>query len=74
MNLYTFISKRKLVLIPWILHFILGAQYKVIVEYAPSQRVPKPCAKKDGREGTIYKGSYDVHMPTDVWIAPELLG
>ncbi|XP_040872724.1 regulator of nonsense transcripts UPF3 isoform X4 [Glycine max] len=32
-----------------------GAQHKVIVEYAPSQRVPKPSAKKDGREGTIYK-------------------
>lgn len=32
-----------------------GAQYKAIVEYAPSQRVPKPTAKKDGREGTIYK-------------------
>ncbi|XP_028230281.1 regulator of nonsense transcripts UPF3-like isoform X4 [Glycine soja] len=32
-----------------------GAQHKVIVEYAPSQRVPKPSAKKDGREGTIFK-------------------
>ncbi|XP_056683751.1 regulator of nonsense transcripts UPF3 isoform X2 [Spinacia oleracea] len=32
-----------------------GTQYKAIVEYAPSQRVPKPNAKKDGREGTIYK-------------------
>ncbi|XP_027345446.1 regulator of nonsense transcripts UPF3-like [Abrus precatorius] len=32
-----------------------GAQHKAIVEYAPSQRVPKPSAKKDGREGTIYK-------------------
>jgi len=35
-----------------------GAQHKAIVEYAPSQRVPKPTTKKDGREGTIYKGSY----------------
>ena len=33
-----------------------GAQHKAIVEYAPSQRVPKPSTKKDGREGTIYKG------------------
>ncbi|KMT19420.1 hypothetical protein BVRB_1g012660 [Beta vulgaris subsp. vulgaris] len=32
-----------------------GTQYKAIVEYAPSQRVPKSNAKKDGREGTIYK-------------------
>ncbi|XP_021831171.1 regulator of nonsense transcripts UPF3 isoform X1 [Prunus avium] len=32
-----------------------GSQFKAIVEYAPSQRVPKPCTKKDGREGTIYK-------------------
>ncbi|KAM1775145.1 hypothetical protein ACFX12_044426 [Malus domestica] len=32
-----------------------GAQFKAIVEYAPSQRVPKPSIKRDGREGTIYK-------------------
>ncbi|RDY14462.1 Regulator of nonsense transcripts UPF3 [Mucuna pruriens] len=32
-----------------------GVQHKAIVEYAPSQRVPKPSTKKDGREGTIYK-------------------
>ncbi|KAH9619372.1 hypothetical protein KSS87_011673 [Heliosperma pusillum] len=32
-----------------------GTQYKAIVEYAPSQRVPKPIGKKDGREGTIHK-------------------
>ncbi|KAG9456930.1 hypothetical protein H6P81_001438 [Aristolochia fimbriata] len=32
-----------------------GAQFKAIVEYAPSQRVPKPWSKKDGREGTIFK-------------------
>ncbi|XP_052194081.1 regulator of nonsense transcripts UPF3-like isoform X2 [Diospyros lotus] len=32
-----------------------GAQLKAIVEYAPSQRVPKECSKKDGREGTIFK-------------------
>ncbi|KAK4747577.1 hypothetical protein SAY87_014163 [Trapa incisa] len=32
-----------------------GAQYKTIVEYAPSQYVPKQCSKKDGREGTILK-------------------
>nr|GEU35666.1 nucleotide-binding, alpha-beta plait [Tanacetum cinerariifolium] len=30
-------------------------QFKVIVEYAPSQRVPKQWSKKDGREGTIGK-------------------
>lgn len=32
-----------------------GAQFKAIVEYAPSQRVPKPCSRKDSREGTIFK-------------------
>ncbi|KAI8532052.1 hypothetical protein RHMOL_Rhmol11G0183500 [Rhododendron molle] len=32
-----------------------GTQFKTIVEYAPSQRVPKLCTKKDGREGTIFK-------------------
>ncbi|XP_039070372.1 regulator of nonsense transcripts UPF3-like isoform X2 [Hibiscus syriacus] len=32
-----------------------GTQFKAIVEYAPSQRVPKPSTKKDGREGTIFK-------------------
>ncbi|KAL7002039.1 hypothetical protein U1Q18_003188 [Sarracenia purpurea var. burkii] len=32
-----------------------GTQYKTIVEYAPSQRVPKQWSKKDGREGTILK-------------------
>ncbi|XP_008795266.2 regulator of nonsense transcripts UPF3-like isoform X2 [Phoenix dactylifera] len=32
-----------------------GAQFKVLVEYAPSQHVPKPSSKKDGREGTISK-------------------
>ncbi|KAK9995017.1 hypothetical protein SO802_024720 [Lithocarpus litseifolius] len=32
-----------------------GAQYKVLVEYAPSQKAPKSTTKKDGREGTIYK-------------------
>ncbi|KAG6485779.1 hypothetical protein ZIOFF_054344 [Zingiber officinale] len=30
-------------------------QFKVLVEYAPSQRVPKPWLKKDGCEGTILK-------------------
>lgn len=39
-----------------------GAQHKVIVEYAPSQRVPKPSAKKDGREGTIFKGWCHVNL------------
>ncbi|KAK8950967.1 Regulator of nonsense transcripts UPF3 [Platanthera zijinensis] len=32
-----------------------GTQFKVLVEYAPSQCIPKPCTKKDGREGTIFK-------------------
>ncbi|XP_043720634.1 regulator of nonsense transcripts UPF3-like isoform X1 [Telopea speciosissima] len=32
-----------------------GTQFKTIVEYAPSQRVPKSWSKKDGREGTISK-------------------
>ncbi|CAN6475576.1 unnamed protein product [Victoria cruziana] len=32
-----------------------GSQFKTIVEYAPSQRVPKSWSKKDGREGTIHK-------------------
>ncbi|KAK4337822.1 hypothetical protein RND71_042309 [Anisodus tanguticus] len=32
-----------------------GTQFKTIVEYAPSQRVPKHWSKKDAREGTILK-------------------
>ncbi|KAJ7949709.1 Regulator of nonsense transcripts UPF3 [Quillaja saponaria] len=32
-----------------------GAQHRAIVEYAPSQRVPKQYTKRDGRDGTIYK-------------------
>ncbi|TVU00299.1 hypothetical protein EJB05_54287 [Eragrostis curvula] len=32
-----------------------GAQFKALVEYAPSQQVPKSNIKKDGREGTILK-------------------
>lgn len=35
---------------------ILGTQFKTIVEYAPSQRVPKHWSKKDAREATILKG------------------
>ena len=35
----------------------LGAQFKAIVEYAPSQRVPKPCSREDSREGNIFKGN-----------------
>lgn len=35
-----------------------GVQFKTIVEYAPSQRVPKQWSKKDGREGTLLKGTY----------------
>lgn len=33
-----------------------GVQHKAVVEYAPSLRVPKLSTKKDGRDGTIYKG------------------
>ena len=33
-----------------------GAQFKALVEYAPSQQVPKNI-KKDGRGGTIVKGA-----------------
>ncbi|GAB4849178.1 hypothetical protein Ancab_003988 [Ancistrocladus abbreviatus] len=32
-----------------------GTQFKAIVEYAPSQRIPKQLTKKDGREGTLFK-------------------
>ncbi|XP_057465431.1 regulator of nonsense transcripts UPF3-like isoform X1 [Actinidia eriantha] len=32
-----------------------GTQFRTIVEYAPSQRIPKHWSKKDGREGTIFK-------------------
>ncbi|MCE0482065.1 hypothetical protein HAX54_040444 [Datura stramonium] len=32
-----------------------GTQFKTIVEYAPSQRVPKHWFKKDAREGSIFK-------------------
>lgn len=34
-----------------------GTHFKTIVEYAPSQRVPKSWTKKDGREGAIFKDS-----------------
>lgn len=37
-----------------------GTQFKAVVEYAPSQRVPRSSTKKDGREGTIYKGNYQL--------------
>ncbi|XP_022762730.1 regulator of nonsense transcripts UPF3-like isoform X2 [Durio zibethinus] len=39
-----------------------GAQFKAIVEYAPSQCVPKQWSKKDGREGTIFKVFVDEHL------------
>ncbi|XP_031490593.1 regulator of nonsense transcripts UPF3-like isoform X1 [Nymphaea colorata] len=32
-----------------------GTRFQTVVEYAPSQRVPKSWSKKDGREGTILK-------------------
>ncbi|KAL8160754.1 hypothetical protein V2J09_002291 [Rumex salicifolius] len=32
-----------------------GAQYKAVVEYAPSQSFPKQWSKRDGRQGTIFK-------------------
>ncbi|KAG4385796.1 hypothetical protein GLYMA_12G165900v4 [Glycine max] len=37
---------------------VKGSQFKVIVEYAPSQRVPRQWSKKDLRDGTIYKESF----------------
>ncbi|XP_064984503.1 regulator of nonsense transcripts UPF3-like isoform X2 [Musa acuminata AAA Group] len=33
-----------------------GAHFKAVIEYAPSQRVPKPWSKKDVCEGTLSKG------------------
>lgn len=46
---------------------VLGTQFKTIVEYAPSQRVPKHWSKKDGREGTILKGTkIDVLIESDL--------
>ncbi|TYI24314.1 hypothetical protein ES332_A06G225300v1 [Gossypium tomentosum] len=44
-----------------------GTQFKAIVEYAPSQRVPKPSSKKDGREGTIFKGAFFLIKRTGVY-------
>ncbi len=38
------------------LWFLSGAQFKALVEYAPSQQVPKSNTKKDARQGTIMKG------------------
>ncbi|KAM7251975.1 hypothetical protein ACFE04_023858 [Oxalis oulophora] len=32
-----------------------GTQFKTVVEYAPSQHVPKQWSKKDGREGSLHK-------------------
>lgn len=32
-----------------------GSQFKVLVEYAPSQSIPRTWTKKDGREGSIFK-------------------
>ncbi|KAI0528535.1 hypothetical protein KFK09_001077 [Dendrobium nobile] len=32
-----------------------GTQFKVLVEYAPSQSIPSTWIKKDGREGSIFK-------------------
>jgi hypothetical protein len=37
------------------LWFLSGAQFKALVEYAPSQQVPKSNTKKDARQGTIMK-------------------
>ncbi|RWW04645.1 hypothetical protein BHE74_00009803 [Ensete ventricosum] len=34
-----------------------GAHFKAVIEYAPSQRVPKPWSKKDICEGTLSKGT-----------------
>ncbi|KAM7277994.1 hypothetical protein ACFE04_005128 [Oxalis oulophora] len=44
-----------------------GTQFKTVVEYAPSQHVPKQWSKKDGREGRAtfeYQlGSRNIQMP-----------
>lgn len=47
---------------------IIGAQYKAVVEYAPSQRVPRSSTKKDGREGTIYKGNDQFVRRWNKWL------
>lgn len=39
-----------------------GSQFRALVEYAPSQCVPRLTCKKDGREGTIVKGKYFYHF------------
>jgi hypothetical protein len=43
-----------------------GNQYVCNVEYAPNQKVPKPVAKKDPRDGTIERGR--------LWSMPILPG
>lgn len=49
--------------------FCSGSQFKTIVEYAPSQRVPKPCTRKDSREGTIYNGTFcSIYLTNFVFI------
>jgi regulator of nonsense transcripts 3 len=40
-----------------------GNQYVCNVEYAPSQKVPKPVEKKDPRDGTIERGGAPVIDP-----------
>ena len=47
---------------------VTGAQYKAVVEYAPSQRVPRSSSKKDGREGTIYKGKHQLVRRWNKWL------
>ncbi|CAL0334317.1 unnamed protein product [Lupinus luteus] len=39
-----------------------GTQFKVLVEYAPSQRLPTHSSKKDARDATIYKDSDYLHF------------
>ncbi|KAK6254154.1 hypothetical protein QUC31_015874 [Theobroma cacao] len=51
-----------------------GTQFKTIVEYAPSQRVPKRSSKKDGREGTILKVFLDEHLDLEYLEFLECLG
>ncbi|GAY68048.1 hypothetical protein CUMW_261110, partial [Citrus unshiu] len=47
-------------------HFNDGAQFKAIVEYVPSQRVPKPCSRKGSLEGTIFKELINSGTATEI--------
>lgn len=44
-----------------------GAQFKALVEYAPSQQVPKSNIKKDARQGTITKGPKQAFLLSNMY-------